>query len=90
MNVLFCLQIHVKHPWFQILKLRAATEGIAIDEDALATLAEVGANSTLRLVLLVAVPVYRSKIKYISNFRNNILVVGFTLSILFCVHEHVW
>lgn len=33
---------------FQILKLRAVTEGIAIEEEALAALAEVGANSTLR------------------------------------------
>lgn len=32
----------------QILKLRATTEGIAIDEEALTALSEVGANSTLR------------------------------------------
>ncbi|XP_026751131.1 ruvB-like helicase 1 [Galleria mellonella] len=32
----------------QILKLRATTEGIAIDDEALAALAEIGANSTLR------------------------------------------
>ncbi|KAM3962836.1 ruvB-like helicase pontin [Aphomia sociella] len=32
----------------QILKLRAATEGISIEDEALSALAEVGANSTLR------------------------------------------
>ncbi|XP_075970350.1 ruvB-like helicase pontin [Anticarsia gemmatalis] len=40
----------------QILKLRAATEGIAIDEEALAALSEVGANSTLRYAAQLLTP----------------------------------
>ncbi|KAI8428527.1 hypothetical protein MSG28_007300 [Choristoneura fumiferana] len=40
----------------QILKLRATTEGIAIDEDALTALSEVGANSTLRYAVQLLTP----------------------------------
>ncbi|KOB70746.1 RuvB-like helicase 1 [Operophtera brumata] len=40
----------------QILKLRAATEGISIDEEAIAALAEVGANSTLRYAAQLLTP----------------------------------
>ncbi|KAF9411910.1 hypothetical protein HW555_009445 [Spodoptera exigua] len=40
----------------QILKLRAATEGIAIDDEALTALAEVGANSTLRYAVQLLTP----------------------------------
>ncbi|XP_045534298.1 ruvB-like helicase 1 [Papilio machaon] len=40
----------------QILKLRATTEGIAIEEDALAALAEIGANSTLRYAVQLLTP----------------------------------
>ncbi|CAG4937085.1 unnamed protein product [Colias eurytheme] len=40
----------------QILKLRAATEGIAIDDDALAALSEIGANSTLRYAAQLLTP----------------------------------
>ncbi|KPJ11275.1 RuvB-like helicase 1 [Papilio machaon] len=40
----------------QILKLRATTEGIAIEEDALAALSEIGANSTLRYAVQLLTP----------------------------------
>ncbi|VVC90180.1 ruvB-like helicase 1 [Leptidea sinapis] len=40
----------------QILKLRAATEGISIDDDALAALAEIGASSTLRYAAQLLTP----------------------------------
>ncbi|KAJ0180028.1 hypothetical protein K1T71_004619 [Dendrolimus kikuchii] len=40
----------------QILKLRAATEGIAIEDEALTALAEVGANSTLRYAAQLLTP----------------------------------
>lgn len=40
----------------QILKLRAATEGISIEDEALAALAEVGANSTLRYAAQLLTP----------------------------------
>uniref|UniRef100_A0A2A4IVP2 RuvB-like helicase n=1 Tax=Heliothis virescens TaxID=7102 RepID=A0A2A4IVP2_HELVI len=40
----------------QILKLRAATEGIAIEEEALSALSEVGANSTLRYAAQLLTP----------------------------------
>ncbi|PZC85290.1 ruvB-like helicase 1 [Helicoverpa armigera] len=40
----------------QILKLRAATEGIAIEEEALTALSEVGANSTLRYAAQLLTP----------------------------------
>ncbi|CAH2075141.1 unnamed protein product, partial [Iphiclides podalirius] len=40
----------------QILKLRASTEGIAIEEDALSALAEIGANSTLRYAAQLLTP----------------------------------
>ncbi|XP_068630432.1 ruvB-like helicase 1 [Battus philenor] len=40
----------------QILKLRSSTEGITIDEDALAALAEIGANSTLRYAAQLLTP----------------------------------
>ncbi|CAH0407641.1 unnamed protein product [Chilo suppressalis] len=40
----------------QILKLRASTEGIAIEEDALTALAEVGASSTLRYAAQLLTP----------------------------------
>ncbi|CAH1644177.1 unnamed protein product [Spodoptera littoralis] len=42
----------------QILKLRAATEGIAIDDEALTALAEVGANSTLRYAVQLLTPAW--------------------------------
>ncbi|KAJ8732184.1 hypothetical protein PYW08_014914 [Mythimna loreyi] len=40
----------------QILKLRATTEGIPIDDEALTALAEVGANSTLRYAAQLLTP----------------------------------
>ncbi|CAG5035826.1 unnamed protein product [Parnassius mnemosyne] len=40
----------------QILKLRATTEGIAIEDEALAALAEIGANSTLRYAVQLLTP----------------------------------
>ncbi|XP_026485774.1 ruvB-like helicase 1 [Vanessa tameamea] len=40
----------------QILKLRASTEGISIDEEALTALSEVGANSTLRYAAQLLTP----------------------------------
>ncbi|KAJ8732602.1 hypothetical protein PYW07_015201 [Mythimna separata] len=40
----------------QILKLRATTEGIPIDEEALSALSEVGANSTLRYAAQLLTP----------------------------------
>ncbi|XP_026729424.1 ruvB-like helicase 1 [Trichoplusia ni] len=42
----------------QILKLRAATEGIAIEDEALAALSEVGANSTLRYAAQLLSPAW--------------------------------
>ncbi|KPI98005.1 PREDICTED: ruvB-like helicase 1 [Papilio xuthus] len=45
-----------KSELLQILKLRATTEGIAIEEDALAALAEIGANSTLRYAAQLLTP----------------------------------
>ncbi|XP_013189421.1 ruvB-like helicase 1 [Amyelois transitella] len=42
----------------QILKLRAATEGLAIEDDALSALAEVGANSTLRYAAQLLTPAW--------------------------------
>ncbi|XP_013134392.1 PREDICTED: ruvB-like helicase 1 [Papilio polytes] len=44
----------------QILKLRATTEGIAIEEDALAALSEIGANSTLRYAVQLLTPAWLS------------------------------
>ncbi|GBP32830.1 RuvB-like helicase 1 [Eumeta japonica] len=40
----------------QILKLRAVTEGISIEDDALSTLSEVGASSTLRYAVQLLTP----------------------------------
>ncbi|XP_077291102.1 ruvB-like helicase pontin [Arctopsyche grandis] len=40
----------------QILKLRATTEGVAIDDNALATLSEVGAKTTLRYAAQLLTP----------------------------------
>ncbi|XP_045446252.1 ruvB-like helicase 1 [Melitaea cinxia] len=40
----------------QILKLRATTEGIAIDDEALTALSDVGANSTLRYAAQLLTP----------------------------------
>ncbi|CAF4776132.1 ruvB-like helicase 1 [Pieris napi] len=40
----------------QILKLRATTEGISIDDEALAALAEIGTNSTLRYAAQLLTP----------------------------------
>lgn len=37
-----------KNEMSQILKLRAQTEGLSIDNDALVQLSHIGANSTLR------------------------------------------
>ncbi|XP_026328548.1 ruvB-like helicase 1 [Hyposmocoma kahamanoa] len=45
-----------KSELLQILKLRAATEGISIEDDALSALAEVGANSTLRYAAQLLTP----------------------------------
>lgn len=42
----------------QILKLRACTEGISIEDEALASLAEVGANSTLRYAAQLLTPAW--------------------------------
>ncbi|CAH2266920.1 ruvB-like helicase 1 [Pararge aegeria] len=40
----------------QILKLRASTEGIAVDDEALAALSEIGTNSTLRYAAQLLTP----------------------------------
>ncbi|XP_028136720.1 ruvB-like helicase 1 [Diabrotica virgifera virgifera] len=54
----------------QILKLRATTEGLEIDHEAIASLGEVGAKATLRYAVQLLTPAHlTAKI----NGRNNIL-----------------
>ncbi|XP_063532169.1 ruvB-like helicase 1 [Cydia strobilella] len=45
-----------KSELLQILKLRATTEGVAVEEDALAKLADVGADTTLRYAAQLLTP----------------------------------
>ncbi|XP_065155915.1 ruvB-like helicase 1 [Atheta coriaria] len=54
----------------QILKLRATTEGLNLDEDALTTLAEVGARSTLRYAVQLLTP---ASLTAKTNGRSNII-----------------
>ncbi|XP_018330156.1 ruvB-like helicase 1 [Agrilus planipennis] len=65
----------------QIVKLRANTEGLEIDQDALTALGEVGARSTLRYAVQLLTP---AALTAKTNGRNNITRVDVEeVSILF-------
>lgn len=53
----------------QIIRLRATTEGLQVDEDALVALSEIGSTSTLRYAVQLLTPAFQtSKV----NGRTNI------------------
>ncbi|KAK9890603.1 hypothetical protein WA026_011968 [Henosepilachna vigintioctopunctata] len=61
---------YAKNEVEQILKLRASTEGLEIDADALSALAEIGTQSTLRYAVQLLTP---SSLTAKTNGRTNII-----------------
>jgi len=59
---------------FQIIKIRAQTEGISIDDEALHYLSDIGSNTTLRYAVQLLNPAYQlAKVNQSSSIDVKVL-----------------